>query len=195
MTALERIRASTSDRRKIWIRRHSLPVMGILFGLCCAVILTFALLDFVIDSWRASPTFTYPNLSNAFERKAVQLGWMPSFLPPSAKNIREKRNGEDGTSILAFEFAPADFSSLSSMLTVVESGRFKKIRPRRVFKPEPWFPRAILEGQLNELQAEGFTIYETDIEYFGKARLKKRWFAAVNPQNGICYTWRRYVQD
>jgi len=181
--------------------RQIAAIIGICAGLFCALAAAVLLALMGIGHWwgslHESPTFTYGSSTNAIRRGgATPLGWIPDFLPPSAKNIREKRNGENGTSIITFEFDAADFSSFTNGFVTVPKSRFKEIRPYRIYNQEPWFPKVILRGDLHKLVTQGFTIYQTPIEYSGQRHLtKKRWYVAVNSEKGVCYMWRRYVED
>src|SRR5438270_5107414 len=65
---------------------------------------------------------TYVSAQEARAAGAIDRGWIPRLLPPSAKFIREKHNIDTNESWGRFEFSASDARGLASAVTPIRSG-------------------------------------------------------------------------
>lgn len=108
----------------------------------------------------------YPSLVDAKRAGEVDRGWLPDYLPVSSHAIHIAYDPESPTTWCAFEYSPADASSLLKNLTRVDTlpSRVKHVDGPR----ESWWPH-FLTGDLDlaAIHSRGFDVYvavEPDVQ-------------------------------
>jgi hypothetical protein len=104
----------------------------------------------------------YATMQDARQAGAVDHGWLPDFLPNSARSIREMHNIDTNQVWCTFEFSARDRPTLQaalSPLTVVEI-RGKEVRSAG----KSWWP-AVLEGRLDPAAVDraGLKVYSSGV--------------------------------
>lgn len=56
-------------------------------------------------AWIEQPSSHFSDREEAVDAEMFAKGWLPEWLPPSVKNMREKHNLDTSVSILRFEYA------------------------------------------------------------------------------------------
>lgn len=56
-------------------------------------------------AWIEEPSSRFSDRKDAEESELFAKGWLPEWLPPSSKNLREKHNLDTSVSILRFEYS------------------------------------------------------------------------------------------
>ena len=78
---------------------------------------------------------SYSSLAEAKAQGAVERGWVPAWLPESARELKEKHDLDTNSSILRFAYSGAD--------TWAPRGECYQIRPLEAKTPgltAPWWP-------------------------------------------------------
>lgn len=100
----------------------------------------------------------YPSLGDAVKDRAVERGWIPSFLPGSSRNIHVTGDLSPSRVWCVFEFLPADSDQLRRSLKPVDT-----LPPSLRNVPMPrksWWP-SFLEGDLDpkRIHQAGLQLY------------------------------------
>jgi hypothetical protein len=106
--------------------------------------------------WRES---FYPSLADAGKAGEITRGWIPDFLPKSAKRIHEAHRIEHPRTWCAFEFSPPDSEDLRKNLQAVDT---LPTSVTRILSPGvPWWP-TVLEGDLDlkKVNGAGLELYK-----------------------------------
>ena len=137
-------------------------------------------------------TRTYATLQDAMEAGVIKQGWLPDFLPRSARDIREKHNYEENRVIACFSFDPSEkmLRMLSEAIEVADD-RIEGMRPpAAIGEEEPWFRREITQGEFRALTRAGFRFYSMERnETLGPHQVIATWYFAVNQKAGLAYLW------
>lgn len=97
----------------------------------------------------------YQDFDAAYIAEAVgDDKWIPGFLPPSAKNIREKHNLDTNEVWLSCQFSAADRNSI--MKACRQISQHEVIYP--IKSPSSWWPHALIQSS-KDTQSE-YIIYE-----------------------------------
>ena len=62
---------------------------------------------------------SYATWSEAEQAGAIERGWIPAFVPPSARRIRESHNLDTNRQVLRFTVRPSDVSAMVEGLRTV----------------------------------------------------------------------------
>jgi hypothetical protein len=114
----------------------------------------------------------YASLDAARADGAIQRGWIPDFVPPSAANIVEKHNIDTNETWGRFEFAASDAESFASSLTEASVPVASCPRDAR----EEWWPHERISS------GSEFRHY--------RAKPDGRVFFAIDWQRRVSYFWR-----
>jgi hypothetical protein len=137
-----------------------------------------------------SPTKSYATLEQAEEM--MSMGWLPDFLPVSARDIRLKIHYSNNQVLAAFSFDPSDDTTpMLRTARELPKGSLSTVHPTAISGGDALFPEAIIKGKFDEIMPEGFRIYDIarsrpDETTDGKVI---RWYVLVNQQAGIGYVW------
>lgn len=87
----------------------------------------------------------YPDARAAISAGAIQRGWIPAFLPSSAKEINEKHNLDTNEVWLRFSMDPNERSSIEKSC--------RQIQPAEIILPRKgggdWWPEVFTEKRRN----------------------------------------------
>ena len=98
----------------------------------------------------------YPDAPSAISAGAVERGWIPAFLPPSAKEINEKHNLDTNEVWLRFSMDPGERDSIEKSCQRIEAA--KAAFPRK--GGGDWWPDLLTEKQRGaQQQADEYTHY------------------------------------
>ena len=169
---------------KNWMKRHTIFVIA-LFALLAAIALyagRWHVIEFIRDPLcEETATKHYPTREDAATQ--IRLGWLPQ-LPPSTRDIREKRNIDYGTIVVEFSFQPQEFPTAFPAMTLLDASRARQTGPRWIVRRADWVPADIRTGRTDAMLAQGFQLYHLNQPVGGK-----RWYLLVNPIEGIAYGW------
>jgi hypothetical protein len=112
----------------------------LLFALCASLVCTLtACRDAAFERF-------YPSLDDAKRNGEINRGFIPDYLPKSARNIHEFYDMSPATEWCAFEFLPVEADTLRSSLRSVD---VLPSEVKRVVNPgKPWWP-GVLAGSLD----------------------------------------------
>jgi hypothetical protein len=79
----------------------------------------------------------YATHADAVAEEQVAKGWIPSWVPPNATNIREVHNLDSNTSALSFELPPGALSPIPASCGPVDFGSTAPTRFERTWWPTP----------------------------------------------------------
>ncbi|NLZ16484.1 MAG: hypothetical protein GX087_01950 [Desulfobulbaceae bacterium] len=115
----------------------------------------------------------YPSYSDVISDKAIERGWIPSWLPENAVNIHEIHNLDTNKSMLTFRFKgehPIDFNK-----------DCEEIKPT-LLKAHPfnvsWWPKDISD---RELRSNQYQFYSCE---------NKEALLAISIKQGEAFYWR-----
>jgi hypothetical protein len=139
-----------------------------------------------------SPSKSYATLAAA--NQAITNGWLPEFLPASAKEIRAKYDYEANRVLAVFSFDSPDH--VKEMLLLAEelpNENLNSVRPSLICRREPWFPNWILDEELGNSVKTGFRLYRIPDNNSHRKRTRGNfqsyWFLLMDREAGICYLW------
>lgn len=101
---------------------------------------------------------TYADAKEAISSGALDRGWIPTFLPASAKGITEKHNLDTNESWVAFSIDPNEFSGIEESCQKIEwiESQLPRIRAG------DWWPESLaLEGSSSQRASE-YTSYQCE---------------------------------
>ena len=87
---------------------------------------------------------TYPDLATARESGAITRGWVPDWLPPSARNIKEAHNLDTNNGILVFNYTHTESWPIPSSCSPISRNDLKPPSLRRSWWPQDAPPPAYL---------------------------------------------------
>ena len=105
--------------------------------LCLGIMAIFAWLEFNQLDIQESSCAT---AALAREAGAVARGWLPEFLPPSARDIRERHDLDTNAVILRFSFDPAESGFWSPACQPLDPGQVRE-PDARLAAGVSWWPR------------------------------------------------------
>lgn len=110
---------------------------------------------------------------------AVGRGWIRSFVPKTATDIRESHNVERGEIWLRFSAPAADIEALERTLRpmALADVSFPRERPTRL---RPWWPVELIEG---------FDGQRARYRFFAFDANERRTFVAVEAETGRVWCW------
>ncbi len=98
----------------------------------------------------------YPDAPEAIRAGAVERGWIPAFLPLSAKEITEKHNLDTNEVWLRFSMDSGELDSIEKSCQQIEA--VEAAFPRK--GGGDWWPEPLTEKQRgSQQQASGYTHY------------------------------------
>lgn len=101
----------------------------------------------------------YQDAKEAISAGAMERGWIPAFLPPSAKEIIEKHNLDTNEVWLRFLMDPSELGSIENSCQRTDGT--KVTFPRR--GASDWWPEALAEKGLDsQRQADGYAHYSCE---------------------------------
>lgn len=123
-----------------------------------AVGLSVALLTAACERMETAES-VYPDARAAISAGAIQRGWIPAFLPPSAKEISEKHNLDTNEVWLRFSMEPGERSSIEKSC--------RRIQPPEAVFPRKgggdWWPEVLTEEQRSaRLQTGKYMLYRCE---------------------------------
>jgi hypothetical protein len=122
-------------------------------------------------SCRARPEVFYADAAAARRAGAMERGWIPEWLPASARAIHEVHDVDTNQSLLAFSFEPADRPVVSQWCVQIQ---------RAALQPVPftssWWPNDVPPSPL---------VTHRHVYY----RCQNGAFAALSVNDGQLYYW------
>jgi hypothetical protein len=115
----------------------------------------------------------YPSYESANVSGAMKRGWIPGWLPKSARNINEAHSIDTNESLLSFEFQAADWKSIQHRCVGIAHSAVREPGIQA-----EWWPRVLPESAL---PADQLGYYSCEN---GSA------FMAANYLEGHAYYWR-----
>jgi len=98
------------------------------FGIIVLIgLLGIAILEYKCSSVIESYYMTYDEV---LEAEAIGRGWIPEFLPKSAKNIVEKHNIENNWGVVEFSFSNDDKQLILSVVNKVHLSKIEVLKKR-----------------------------------------------------------------
>ncbi len=119
----------------------------------------------------------YPDAKAAIKDGAVERGVIPVFLPPSAKDIREKHNLDTNEVWLQFSMEPGERGSIEKSCQRIQTADSS---PPRIGGGNGW-PQVLTKSKWGDHQ---------DVERYAHYRCEDGGFVAVERDHRVFY-WRR----
>lgn len=106
--------------------------------------LVLVLIAFLIGcEWMDTVEQSYPDLDAAKKANAIGEGkWIPDFLPPSARNLREIHNLDTNESWLAFQIESSDLDPMTG--SCKDAAQSDVVGPRK--SPGRWWPQSLVQS-------------------------------------------------
>lgn len=98
----------------------------------------------------------YPDSETAINAGAIERGWIPTFLPPSAKDIREKHNLDTNEVWMRFSLESGELTSIEKSCHPIHLEMVALPRKRG----GDWWPGALIDGA--QPQAGEYVYYRCD---------------------------------
>jgi len=122
-------------------------------------------------SWLERQEVTYADRGEAEAAGAISRGWIPAWIPKSARGLREVHDLDTNQSMLAFHYSPFERPDLEGRCQQIGSEEL----PRVPFSMS-WWPSDIPTT--------------TTPAYVSYSCIADRAFLAVLPDRGEAYYWR-----
>ena len=120
----------------------------------------------------------YPSAQAAISAGAIERGWVPEFLPSSAREISEKHNLDTNEVWLRFSVDPNERSSIDMSCRKISGS--DAVLPRK--GAGEWWPEALTEQKGRaSLQAGAYTLY----------RCENGGSMAMESDGHMVFYWRR----
>jgi hypothetical protein len=94
----------------------------------------------MLASCNERPEVFYADAAAARGAGSVDRGWIPDWLPTSARNIYEMHDLDTNESMLAFSFNPADPPDVGQSCTQIQPEALRPVRFRRSWWPNDVSP-------------------------------------------------------
>jgi hypothetical protein len=119
----------------------------------------------------------------------IEAGWLPDFLPSSARNLHLKIHSSHNQVLASFLFDPEIDNSFIDLGTELLKQDLATVHPSTICRKEPWFPNAITAGRYQQLTPVGFRLFKSIPSGQVNHGEISHWYALVNMDAGICYLW------
>ena len=124
----------------------------------------------------------YPTLRKAEQAGAISRGWIPSWTPPSARDIAEIHNIDSNAQLLTFRFdVYATAAFLEACASVV---RTRVILPS--WTPAKWWPPELRQSSTAALGVLKFFLCES-------RETSNRYFVGIDEAAGRAFVWNTTV--
>jgi hypothetical protein len=131
----------------------------------------------------------YPTRQEAVADGAIDRGWVPKWLPPSATDIREVHNIDSNATLMTFRFERTD---LSRMVSDCESttGMPHELPAGDIASSVPWWPE-FLNAQSTSALPQGQYFRCPETTQYGDGHSETRGSGLVIPSaSDVAYFWR-----
>ena len=137
-----------------------------------AWLLSIALVSCVSGCWLETPSSRFDDRAEAERSELFDKGWLPQWLPSSARRIREKHNLDTSQTLLRFEFSAANLPPFGASCaeTTADAIRFPSL-------DATWWPE-------HEVLATMPHLYRCHHD---------SGFLAIPAEGGIAYFWRMHA--
>jgi hypothetical protein len=106
------------------------------------------------------PEASYEDLNAAIADGAVERGWIPDWLPPSAQDIKEKHDLDTNSQIVRFTISSSNSETLPDHCRSVHSAQPPKLSAS-------WWPKSVAETAVKIFFCDGaFLAFDHPYGYF-----------------------------
>ena len=168
------------------IRRTFLLLIAVSFAVLLVVVKR-PIIEFFRDPlFEETETRRYETIQDA--TKLMHQGWLP-HLPPSSRDIQEKRHLDYGLIVVKFLFDPSDYPSAFPPMVLIDSKNAPPVGPTWIVRQTEWIPEALQKGDIGKMFSEGFELYRFELYRLDQLIGKKSWHMLIHPVRGIAYGW------
>lgn len=115
----------------------------------------------------------------------IENSGLEAILPPSARDIQVKWNGDYNTMIVSFTYDVDVDYAWRLNLSLMSRAEISDINPKWALR-ERWFPEDVRLGDWNKAWDRGFRIYTAD---FRLSPFSGSWFFALQQDSTNAYAW------
>ncbi len=152
--------------------------------------ITICILWFVFGQKRIlSVEETFATLQDAASAGLIENKWLPDFLPGTVRELRIKRTPDAVIATFSFNSA-SDLKEMIQRAEKLTTDVVRASRPQHVRESGPWFPAAILKGDVDELTRSGWEFYRISQQTtIGSRSVIEFWHFGINNDDKVGYLW------
>jgi hypothetical protein len=132
---------------------------------------------------REEPYAYYAKFSEALADGAIQRGWLPEWVPPSASEIHLQVNLDTNRQCLRFNLPSADLPSLRGEFAPMSQAEIEDLNAECDFDPGWWF-----EGLIQQQPANDAALY-ADLYRASVSRAGLQLVIAIDRTGSAVYVW------